>query len=137
MYSLLVQPSTPTFPHLNRTAEEQNTLLHQPIKFHSKSTATIATKPPTKLARTVMIDEADVVDLVLPADVVEEPEPEPEPDVPDVPDVPLVTDVASPGRLTVAWLASAWKAERVLFVAALWFVRKVIWERRSSRLTSH
>ena len=66
------------------------------------------------------IDEADVVDLVLPADVVEEPEPEP--DVPEVPDVPDVTDVASPGRLTVAWLASAWKAERVLFVAALWLL---------------
>ena len=82
----------------------------------------MATKPPTKLARTVTIDDADVVDLALPADVVDEPEPEPEPEepeVPDVPDVPLVTDVASPGRLTVAWLASAWKAARVLFVAAL------------------
>jgi hypothetical protein len=75
-----------------------------------------------------MIDEEEVVDLALPAEVVVEPEPEPESEpvepeeVPDVPEVPLDTEVAVPGRLKVAWAARAWKAARVLFVAALWII---------------
>ena len=76
---------------------------------------------PITLARTT---PAPFVLFALPADVVPEvpplevPEPE-DPDVPDVPEVPPDTEVALPGRLTVAWLARAWKAARVLFVEGL------------------
>ena len=78
--------------------------------------------------------EPEVVDLALPELVVDEPEapaPAPllEPEVPAVPEVlpvlpvlPVVpADVASPGRLTVAWAARDLKAARVLFVAGLVF----------------
>ena len=75
--------------------------------------------------------EPEVVDLALPELVVDEPDapaPAPllEPEVPAVPEVlpvlPVVpADVASPGRLTVAWAARALKAARVLFVAGLVF----------------
>lgn len=66
--------------------------------------------------------------MLLPADEVLELEVPEVPDVPEVPpelllpEVPLVlplTEVASPGRLTGATFARAWKAARVLFVAAL------------------
>jgi hypothetical protein len=72
-----------------------------------------------RLARTA--DEPDVVDFVFPALVVLVPVPVPEspPVVPEPEEVPPVTDVAAPGRLTVAWLARDWKAERVLFDVAL------------------
>ena len=77
--------------------------------------------------------EPEVVDLALPALVVDEPDaPAPlllELEVPAVPEVlpvpPVLpevpADVAPPGRLTVAWAARALKAARVLFVAGLVF----------------
>jgi hypothetical protein len=75
--------------------------------------------------------EPEVVDLALPALVVDEPDAPPlEPEEPEVPAVPEVepvlpvlpvADVASPGRLTVAWAARVLKAARVLFVAGLVF----------------
>jgi hypothetical protein len=82
-----------------------------------------------------MVEDDEVVDFALPAEVVVEPEPEPEPlepeEVPDEPEVPLDTEVAVPGRLTVAWAARAWKAARVLFVAGLGIVScQFQWERR-------
>lgn len=77
-----------------------------------------------RLARTA--DEPDVVDFVFPALVVLEPESPPVVPVPEPPEeVPPVTDVASPGRLTVAWLARAWKVERVLFDVALFHLSAI------------
>lgn len=65
-----------------------------------------------------MVDELDA-----PAPLLLEPEvpavPEVLPVLPVLPEVP--PDVASPGRLTVAWAARALKAARVLFVAGLVF----------------
>jgi hypothetical protein len=76
--------------------------------------------------------------LLLPADAVLEPEVPPE--VPELPDVPLVllfTEVASPGRLTGATFARAWKAVRVLLVAALERGLALIdWCFRGTELTS-
>jgi hypothetical protein len=101
---------------------------------HRNTTIAIAKTPP-KLSALLALNAADPDVALLPDAevVVEAPEPgEPvEPDVPDVlvvlvvldvPDVPLVeplTEVASPGRLTVAFAARAWNAARVLFDEAL------------------
>jgi hypothetical protein len=87
----------------------------------------IASTPPIVSASLARIaDELEVVDLLLEPEVVlEAPELElEEPPLLLPPLLPLLvvepfTEVASPGRLTGACLASAWKAARVLFVEAL------------------
>ena len=68
-----------------------------------------------------MVDEPDApAPLLLELEVPAVPEVLPVLPVPPVlPEVP--PDVASPGRLTVAWAARALKAARVLFVAGLVF----------------
>jgi hypothetical protein len=100
---------------------------------YSNKTAMAATSEPKPIDTRSAL-EPEVVDLALPALVVDEPDapaPAPllEPEVPAVPEVlpvlpvlPVVpADVASPGRLTVAWAARDLKAARVLFVAGLGF----------------
>ncbi|PMD12664.1 hypothetical protein NA56DRAFT_479227 [Hyaloscypha hepaticicola] len=102
---------------------------------YSNKTATAATTEPKPIDTRSAL-EPEVVDLALPALVVDEPvAPAPlllELEVPAVPEVlpvlpvpPVLPevppDVASPGRLTVAWAARALKAARVLFVAGLVF----------------
>lgn len=98
------------------------------VSIYSKKIIAIANTPPIVNASPALIDDpADCVDLLLPADVVLEPEVPPE--LPEVPDVPLVeplTEVASPGRLTGATLARAWNAARVLLVAAFSLMTIVI-----------
>jgi hypothetical protein len=99
---------------------------------YSNKTATAATTEPKPIDTRSAL-EPEVVDLALPALVVDEPDaPAPlllELEVPAVPEVlpvpPVLpevpADVAPPGRLTVAWAARALKAARVLFVAGLVF----------------
>jgi hypothetical protein len=95
---------------------------------YSNKTATAATNEPKPIDTRSAL-EPEVVDLALPALVVDELDapapplepvlavPEVLPVLPVLPEVP--PDVASPGRFTVAWAARALKAARVLFVAGL------------------
>jgi hypothetical protein len=63
--------------------------------------------------------------------------PEVLPVLPVLPEVP--PDVASPGRLTVAWAARALKAARVLFVAGLVslarFIKLFEWEEKEAHFS--
>jgi hypothetical protein len=112
MYSIFLTPFIPQFAFQKANSQHHT---------HSSKTAIAATTPnPSAPCTLNALDPFVVVDFTVPALVVEEPDVPPEvPELPEVPEVPPDVDVASPGRLAVAWAARAWKAERVLFVAAL------------------
>jgi len=107
----------------------QNENVKSTPSYRRKTIAIANTPPMVNASRALIDDDPEVVDLLLPADVVLEPDELPELPPEEVPEVPLVeplTDVASPGRLIGATFARAWKAARVLFVAAFSLMTMVI-----------